>query len=404
MNTIANVKSTILAHKGIFARNVLSLKSLQVNHAVLAEIPKIINSVDDLAIVLLPIILAKPLFKFDYYSLTKSTSLLTSKSSKNIAETEFIVQDKSFLGYIRYPLLLLTRFPLFCYLVDVMTIVLNSVGIGLTFVKGSLPDLVVRLAINVLCGAFLTRIKDYIFQQILRRNRDKKVDEIRNNTIDELSSIAIWVMICVINLELLQLKTGLALGSVFALGGAGTASVVLALRTTFENVIGGLLLKLQDKFRVGEIVSIPNATKDILNIKSDDRCIVEEIGYVFCKLRKDDNSLLQVPNHIFSQGEVINWSRTPFRRFQTNLIVSLEDMKQLSHLISNIRLKLTQLNKIETVQRNLIVAATGFKDNKVIIDVEVHMLSNNDIECGEIKTQIIDIINTCIIERFNSGI
>ena len=200
---------------------------------------------------------------------------------------------------------------------------------------------------------------------------------------------------------MLQLKTGLALGSIFALGGADTASVVLALRTTFENVIGGLLLKLQDKFRVGEIISIPNAKKDTVNIKSDDRCLVEKVGYVFCKLRKDDNSLLQVSNHIFSQGEVINWSRTPFRRFQTNLIVSLDDMKQLNHLISNIRLKLSQLNKVETVRRNLIVAATGFKDNKVVIDVEVHMLSNNDIECGEIKTQIIDIINTCIIERFN---
>ena len=147
MNTIETVKSTMLAHKGIFARNVLSFKNLQINHAVLAEIPQIIKSIDDLAIVLLPIIFAKPLFNFDYNSLTKSTSLLVSKSTKNTTWTEPNRQDKSFLGYIRYPLLLLTRFPLFCYLVDVATILLHSVGIGLTFVKGSLPDSVVRLAI-----------------------------------------------------------------------------------------------------------------------------------------------------------------------------------------------------------------------------------------------------------------
>ena len=47
------------------------------------------------------------------------------------------------------------------------------------------------------------------------------------------------------------------LGSVFALGGIGSASVVLALRSTMENLISGLVLKLQDKIRVGEIVTVP---------------------------------------------------------------------------------------------------------------------------------------------------
>jgi small-conductance mechanosensitive channel len=40
-------------------------------------------------------------------------------------------------------------------------------------------------------------------------------------------------------------------------GGIGSASVVLALRSTMENIIGGLLLKLQDKMRVGEVVTVP---------------------------------------------------------------------------------------------------------------------------------------------------
>ena len=43
----------------------------------------------------------------------------------------------------------------------------------------------------------------------------------------------------------------------FALGGIGSASVVLAMRSTMENLIGGLVLKLQDKIRVGEIVTVP---------------------------------------------------------------------------------------------------------------------------------------------------
>ena len=51
------------------------------------------------------------------------------------------------------------------------------------------------------------------------------------------------------------------LGSIFAVGGIGSASVILALRSTMENVIGGLLLKLEDKIRVGEVITVPGDGK-----------------------------------------------------------------------------------------------------------------------------------------------
>jgi small-conductance mechanosensitive channel len=49
----------------------------------------------------------------------------------------------------------------------------------------------------------------------------------------------------------------LTLGSLFAVGGIGSASFVLALRGTMENLVGGILLRLQDKFRVDERISVP---------------------------------------------------------------------------------------------------------------------------------------------------
>lgn len=45
------------------------------------------------------------------------------------------------------------------------------------------------------------------------------------------------------------------------MGGIGSASVILALRSTMENVIGGLLLKLEDKIRVGEVITVPGDGK-----------------------------------------------------------------------------------------------------------------------------------------------
>ena len=45
------------------------------------------------------------------------------------------------------------------------------------------------------------------------------------------------------------------------MGGIGSASAVLALRSTMENVISGLLLKLEDKIRVGEVITLPGDAK-----------------------------------------------------------------------------------------------------------------------------------------------
>jgi hypothetical protein len=59
----------------------------------------------------------------------------------------------------------------------------------------------------------------------------------------------------------MSLEMGFALGSFFALGGLGSASAVLAMRDTMENVIGGLLLKFSDKLRIGELVTIPGSGK-----------------------------------------------------------------------------------------------------------------------------------------------
>ena len=411
MNSIETVKSVLKGRKSLLANRLLFIKSFKIDNAILSEIPRLISSIDDLAIVLLPIILAKPLLNFELNALTNlvtnysKTTIEKTLSPSTAAKTESQAykktrSDRSFLGYIRFPLLLTTRFPLFCYVVDVISLLLHAVGIDF-HIKGGFADLIDKIFINLLFGLYATRIKDYIFQQTLRRNSN--VDAVRSDTIDELTSIGIWLIVSVLCVELLQLRAGVALGSIFALGSAGTASIVLALRSTFENLIGGLALKLQDKFRSDEMVSIPNVkTGAVANIKSDEQCKVEEIGYIFTKLRKSDNSLMSVPNHIFSQGEVINWSRTPYRRFQTNAVVSVDNMKQLQYLIKNLRSQLLEISKIEKVERDLLVAATGFKDNKVIIDVEVHIDSNNDIECSDIKTQIIEIINTCIIEKVQS--
>jgi small-conductance mechanosensitive channel len=158
-----------------------------------------------------------------------------------------------------------------------------------------------------------------------------------------------------------------------------------------ENAIGGLLLKLQDKFRVGEVISLPSGSS-----KLDGECTVEEISYIATKLRRSDNSLLVVPNHTFTQGEIVNWSRTPYRLFRTSFTVPVTNLKELITIVNNIRGKLVELKDIEKQERNLIVAATGFRESKVVIEIEAHLSTTSEVRSGEIKTEIINTINSVL--------
>jgi hypothetical protein len=62
---------------------------------------------------------------------------------------------------------------------------------------------------------------------------------------DELTSVGVWIVVAGICLEACSLTFGFALGSIFAIGGIGSASIVLALRQSAENLLGGLLLRFQ---------------------------------------------------------------------------------------------------------------------------------------------------------------
>lgn len=83
--------------------------------------------------------------------------------------------------------------------------------------------------------------------------------------------------------------------------------------------MGGVLLKLQDKFRVGEKISLPG---------SKDEAYVEDVYLLTTKFRKDDDSHVSVPNAVFIQGEVVNWSRTPYRLFRTSIDVKEKNLGQ----------------------------------------------------------------------------
>ena len=198
--------------------------------------------------------------------------------------------------------------------------------------------------------------------------------------------MVIWFIFGAYALETLNLEFGYALGSIFAIGGLGSASIVLATKETFENLIGGFFLRLNDKFRLGETISFSGKIKE--------QGKVVEMSYLTTSLLHEDNSIISIPNKIFTGGELINWSRTAYRLFKTSVNVPIGNIKSLPDVINSIRQGLEAMPQIERDERDIMVAATGFDARNIQIDVSMHFKATKGVDA--LKTQAVNIIADCM--------
>ena len=124
---------------------------------------------------------------------------------------------------------------------------------------------------------------------------------------------------------------------------------------------------------------------------------------------------------------MVNWSRTPFRHFKTSVSIKvtppalvfdyllrlsshpscfplpprahppthtqINDFSQLEQIISNLKAEISRVAGVETVERDLIVSATGFKSDAVNLDIQAHLRVTEEDEGGSrIKTAVVSAI------------
>jgi small-conductance mechanosensitive channel len=285
------------------------------------------------------------------------------------------------------------------YLMDAALIIYHFMGFKY---RKDLPRVVFKVMMYVVTGSFLTKLKDYALSVTrLSASLDKhlstkrrKRDPVREAVIDELTSTLVWATVTMFMVEQLSLEFGFPLKSVFAVGGIGSATIILALRSTFENLAGGLLLKIQDRFRRGEKIAIGKGTDGW----------VEEIGLVNTIIRRVDNTRVAVPNNDFVTGEVVNWSRTPFRIFQTHIYIPFEDAEAMEPIVRHVRDSIATVDGLaSSLDRPLVVAASQFQQNSwhdketyfdmsIQVDITCHMVTQSITRLAEVKTDIMHAI------------
>ena len=126
---------------------------------------------------------------------------------------------------------------------------------------------------------------------------------------------------------------GIKIGPIIAGLGLFGVAVALGAQDLFKNLISGILVLVEKRFKIGDWILVENIIEGI----------VEKIGFRSTVIRKFDKSIAIIPNFQFAENAVINISQT------TNWIVSWTINLQYDTTVDQLK---TIRNEIEEYIKN----------------------------------------------------
>ena len=97
---------------------------------------------------------------------------------------------------------------------------------------------------------------------------------------------------------------GIKIGPVIAGLGLFGVAVALGAQDLFKNLISGIMILLEKRFHIGDVISVPGHTEGT----------VEHIGFRSTLIRKFDSTPITIPNYIFAEAPILNFTNRKNRR------------------------------------------------------------------------------------------
>ena len=122
---------------------------------------------------------------------------------------------------------------------------------------------------------------------------------------------------------------GIKIGPVIAGLGLFGVAVALGAQDLFKNLISGIMILLEKRFQLGDVISVPGHTEGT----------VEHIGFRSTLIRKFDSTPITIPNYIFAEAPILNYTNRNFRRVNWTIGLqynsTLDQIKKLTENISS---------------------------------------------------------------------
>ena len=164
------------------------------------------------------------------------------------------------------------------------------------------------------------------------------------------------VLIFILGLAAVLELWGIKIGPIIAGLGLFGVAVALGAQDLFKNLISGILVLVEKRFKIGDWILVEGIIEGI----------VEKIGFRSTVLRKFDKSLAIIPNFQFAENAVINISETTNWRIDWAITLQYDTT-------------VDQLKKIRNEIENHIKKSDDF-DNTVGVAVRVEKFSDSSID------------------------
>ena len=236
--------------------------------------------------------------------------------------------------------------------------------------------LIIAVLIIVVTKLILVAIK----RSILKSKKLKPKDQGSVFSIIQILNYTGWIIAFILILDTLGIKiTVLLTGSAALLVGVG-----IGLQQTFNDFVSGIILLLEGKTRVGDILEFDN---DVVMLK--------EIGLRTSEGVNRDDIAIIIPNSKIINDKVINWSHQEKKtRFRIKVGVAYgSDVDLVIKILEQSALEHPDIYKKDSVEARFI----DFGDSS--LDFELLFYSKNIFRIEKVKSDIRKIINKNFIKH-----
>ncbi len=161
---------------------------------------------------------------------------------------------------------------------------------------------------------------------------------------------------------------GIKIGPVIAGLGLFGVAVALGAQDMFKNLISGLLILMEKSFTLGDVVNVPGHAEGT----------VEHIGFRSTRIRKFDSTPITIPNYIFAEVPIINYSNRKYRRISWTIGLeyksTLDQIKKFTTLVE----EYVKNNKDFMVNDNHQCFVRLEKFNDSSIDILIYCFTSNN--------------------------
>ncbi|MDC0608262.1 mechanosensitive ion channel family protein [Candidatus Pelagibacter ubique] len=175
------------------------------------------------------------------------------------------------------------------------------------------------------------------------------------------------ILIFVLGLAAVLELWGIKIGPIIAGLGLFGVAVALGAQDLFKNLISGILVLVEKRFKIGDWILVEGTIEGI----------VEKIGFRSTVIRKFDKSLAIIPNFQFAENSVVNISETTNWRIRWSITLQYDttvaQLKKVREEIEN------YINKSEDFNQSVGVAVRieKFSDSSIDLLVRCFTASNS---------------------------